>query len=68
MTQEVFITIQPAVGGFVVRYPKSYGSGEDHRIEYVSEVATTVGKAMRAVKRAVTDFSLVQTSKEDSEE
>lgn len=60
-TQEVHITITPAHGGFIVRYPTYVGD----QLVYTSEVATTIGKAMRVVKRVATEFSLVQPSKDD---
>jgi hypothetical protein len=56
------INIAIAVGGFIVSYPVK--DGED--VKYVSEVVTTVGKAMRVAKKAVEEFSLVAKSKDDA--
>lgn len=64
MIQNVSIVITPAIGGFVVDYPVK---GADGDITYVSEVATTVGKAMKMTKKAVEEFSLVAKSKDDAE-
>jgi hypothetical protein len=57
------ITISPVVGGFVVEYPKHTDNGVVH----VTEVATSVGKAMRIAKDAVQAFSLVKKSADDAE-
>jgi hypothetical protein len=60
---QVEITIAPVIGGFVVTYPRT---GEDGTLEFVQEVATTSGKAVRIAKAAVEAFSLV-TKKDDAE-
>lgn len=59
------ITIAPVIGGFVVTYPRLDAKGE---AEFVQEVATTSGKAMRIAKAAVEAFSLVTKSKDDAAE
>lgn len=65
MFQAVQITIAPAIGGFIVTYPKTTDAGD---LEYVQEVATTTGKAMRVAKAAVEAFSLVVKTKDDAAE
>ncbi len=60
---EVQVGITTAVGGFIVTYPVKDGEG----VKYVTEVVTTVGKAMRVAKKAVEEFSLVAKSKDDAE-
>jgi pyruvate carboxylase len=62
---EVEITVKPAIGGFIVTYPK-YVEGFTHPV-YVKEVVNTVGKAMRLVKAATEEFSLVIKSKDEAE-
>jgi hypothetical protein len=63
MEHHVNITIQPVVGGFIVQYPVKAGSD----VKYVTEVVTTVGKAMRVAKKAVEEFSLVAKTKDEVE-
>jgi hypothetical protein len=60
---QVEITIAPVIGGFVVTYPRADANGE---LEFVQEVATTSGKAVRIAKAAVEAYSLV-TKKDDAE-
>lgn len=59
------ITITPVIGGFIIDYPRQTDHGH---VEFVQEVATTVGKAMRIAKAAVDTFSLVTKSKDDAAE
>jgi hypothetical protein len=61
------VTIAPVIGGFVVTYPRLV-PGVENAIEFVEEVATTSGKAMRIAKAAVEAFSLVAKSKDDAAE
>jgi len=65
MKYEVQVSIRPVLGGFVVRYP-TFVEGVEHPVE-VSEVATSLGKAMRIAKTAVEAFSLVKKSADDAE-
>lgn len=65
MHYEAYISIQPVIGGFVVRYPQTQPGGE---VVEVSEVATTVGKAIRIAKAATETFSLVKKSADDAAE
>jgi hypothetical protein len=60
------ITVQIAVGGFIVSYPK-YEEGVEYPV-YVQEVATSIGKAMRLVKTAAEQFSLVKKTADDAAE
>jgi len=62
---QVSITIQPVKGGFIVQYPE-FVNGEQHPV-MVTEVVTTIGKAMRVAKAAVEEFSLVKKSTDDVE-
>lgn len=50
----VYITIQPVVGGFIVTYPG------DEQYETVTEVATTVSKAVRLARTATEKFSKLE--------
>jgi hypothetical protein len=61
------ITITPVLGGFIVSYPKMnvVHADDSYGHEYVQEVATTVGRAMRIAKLAVDEFSLVTKAKTD---
>lgn len=61
--EHVEIVIRPVLGGFVVDYP----THTDEGIAFRSEVATSLGKAMRIVKTAVEAFSLVKKSADDAE-
>ena len=65
MKYDVQISIQPVVGGFIVRYP-SFVEGFEHPVN-VTEVVTSLGKAMRVAKTAVETFSLVKKSADDAE-
>jgi hypothetical protein len=65
MNHQVQISIQPAVGGFVVTKPVALEGGG---LTYEMEVVTTVGKAMRVAKAAVEAFSLVAKSKDEAAE
>jgi hypothetical protein len=60
---QVEITIAPVIGGFVVTYPRAAADGT---LEFVQEVATTPGKAVRIAKAAVEEYSLVK--KDDASE
>lgn len=62
---QVEITIAPVIGGFVVTYPRADADGD---VEFVQEVATSPGKAIRIAKAAVEAFSLVSKSKDDAAE
>lgn len=62
---QVEITIAPVIGGFVVTYPRADENGD---LEFVQEVATTSGKAVRIAKAAVEAYSLVTKSKDDAAE
>lgn len=61
---QVSIVIEPVIGGFVVTYPRADENGDP---EFVQEVATTSGKAIRIAKAAVEAYSLV-TKKDDAAE
>lgn len=61
---EVSIVIRPVIGGFVVEYPVHTDSGA---VEHRTEVATSLGKAMRVAKTAVEAFSLVKKTADDAE-
>lgn len=54
------INVQCVKGGFVIGYPVS-------ETEYVQEVATSAGKAIRIVKAAVEAYSQVTKSKDEGE-
>lgn len=60
---EVSIVIRPVIGGFVVEYPVHTRGVVERR----TEVATSLGKAMRVAKTAVEEFSLVKKSADDAE-
>lgn len=60
---QVSISIQPVLGGFIVEYPTQTDNG----VVVATEVATSVGKAMRLAKDAVQEFSLVKKAAEDAE-
>jgi hypothetical protein len=64
MDHHTNITIQPVIGGFIVQYPVRDGLAG---FKYVTEVVTTVGKAMRVAKKAVEEFSLVAKTKDEVE-
>lgn len=57
------ISINPVKGGFIIHYPVK---GSANVTEYHSEVATSVGKAMRIAKAAVEEFSLVAKAADES--
>jgi len=61
---EVSIVIRPVIGGFVVDYPVHNDKGN---VEQRTEVATSLGKAMRVAKTAVEEFSLVKKTADDAE-
>ena len=65
MKYDVQISIQPVVGGFIVCYP-AFVEGLEHPVN-TTEVATSLGKAMRIAKTAVEAFSLVKKSADDAE-
>lgn len=58
------VGIQPVLGGFVIQYPVMDEKGV---VTHVTEVATSLGKAMRIAKTAVEAFSLVKKSADDAE-
>jgi hypothetical protein len=60
------ITIRPVIGGFVVQYP-TFADGATEP-QYVEEIATTSGKALRIAKAAVEAFSLVTKTKDEAAE
>jgi hypothetical protein len=60
---QVSINIQPVKGGFIVSYPENV----DGTTQFVTEVVTTVGKAMRIARVAVEEFSTVSKVKDDAE-
>jgi len=62
--EHVIITIEPVIGGFVVKYPVH---GKKDEVTFHTEVATSLGKAMRVAKTAVEEFSLVKKTAEDAE-
>lgn len=60
---QVSVNIHPVKGGFIVSYPeKANGS-----VQFVTEVVTSVGKAMRIARTAVEEFSTVSKVKDDAE-
>ena len=61
---DVSIVIRPVIGGFVVDYPVYNDKGG---VEHRTEVATSLGKAMRVTKTAVEQFSLVKKTADDAE-
>jgi hypothetical protein len=65
---QVEVKIAPVIGGFVITYPRLADNGGVEFVEFVQEVATTSGKAMRVAKAAVDAFSLVTKSKDDAAE
>ena len=58
------VSIQPVVGGFVLKYPVIDVNGNPM---YVQEVVTSIGKAMRVAKAKVEEFSLVKKTTDDAE-
>lgn len=60
---QVLITLQPVRGGFVVNYPVAV-DGQDEPV-MVTEATTNLARAVRLVKAAGEQFSLV--SKKDEE-
>ena len=58
MKYDVNVSIRAVIGGFIVSYPKFIGDSE-HPFT-VTEVTTTLGKAMRVAKAALEEFSLVK--------
>jgi hypothetical protein len=65
MKFDINVSIRPVIGGFVVRYPV-FVDNVEAPVE-VTEVATSLGKAMRIAKTAVEAFSLVKKSADDAE-
>lgn len=62
---QIQIIIAPVIGGFVVTYPKTNAGGDT---EYVQEVATTSGKALRIARVVAEAFSLVAKPKDEADE
>lgn len=68
MNYDAVITIRPVKGGFIVDYPiMPNDEGKNPMPTYVTEVAASLGKAMRVAKTAVEEFSLVAKDKNESE-
>jgi hypothetical protein len=65
MKYNVQVSIRPVVGGFIVDYP-TFVEGVEQPVN-ATEVATSIGKAMRIAKTAVEAFSLVKKSADDTE-
>lgn len=67
LNYDVSIGIQPVIGGFIVTYPAE--AADDNGVAYIAhttEIATTVGKAMRIAKKAVEAFSKVKPTADDA--